>query len=42
MSEEEQRACGCIIGTDYPEPMVDRREARAAALERYGAAAAAG
>ncbi len=40
MSEDEQRESGCVIGEDYPEPMVDRREARAAALERYGTAAA--
>jgi deoxyribodipyrimidine photolyase len=26
---------GCVIGEDYPEPIVDRREAREAALERY-------
>jgi deoxyribodipyrimidine photolyase len=39
MSESEQQECGCVIGEDYPEPMVDRREARAAALERYSAAA---
>jgi deoxyribodipyrimidine photo-lyase len=41
MSEPEQRESGCMIGEDYPEPIVDRRQARAAALERYGAAAAA-
>jgi deoxyribodipyrimidine photo-lyase len=40
MAEPVQADCGCVIGTDYPEPMVDRREARAAALERYGAASA--
>lgn len=26
---------GCVIGADYPWPMVDRREARQKALERY-------
>jgi deoxyribodipyrimidine photo-lyase len=41
MSEAEQRECGCVMGQVYPEPMVDRREARAAAIERFGAAAAA-
>jgi deoxyribodipyrimidine photo-lyase len=40
MAEATQRECGCIIGETYPEPMVDRRDARNAALERYGAAAA--
>jgi hypothetical protein len=30
-----QRECGCVIGTDYPEPIVDRRAARQAASERY-------
>jgi deoxyribodipyrimidine photo-lyase len=42
MPEDLQRECGCVIGEDYPEPIVDRRDARAAALERYGAASAAG
>lgn len=36
MPEQEQRAAGCVIGTDYPEPVVDLREARAEALARYG------
>jgi deoxyribodipyrimidine photo-lyase len=38
MPEDEQRACGCVIGRDYPEPIVDHAEARRAALARYGAA----
>jgi deoxyribodipyrimidine photo-lyase len=38
MPEDVQRSCGCVIGTDYPEPIVDHAEARRAALERYGAA----
>ena len=38
MSPEEQEACGCVIGRDYPEPMVDHKEAREQALERYRAA----
>jgi deoxyribodipyrimidine photo-lyase len=36
MPEDVQNAAGCIIGTDYPEPLVDLREARAEALARYG------
>jgi deoxyribodipyrimidine photo-lyase len=40
MSVPEQRESGCVIGEAYPEPIVDRRQARAAALERYSAAAA--
>lgn len=27
MPEEQQRSCGCIIGTDYPARMVDHKEA---------------
>jgi deoxyribodipyrimidine photo-lyase len=38
MPEELQRACGCVIGEDYPEPIVDHLEARREAFERYGAA----
>jgi deoxyribodipyrimidine photo-lyase len=38
MPGEVQRACGCVIGTDYPAPIVDHREARAEALERYARA----
>ena len=26
---------GCVIGTDYPKPIVDHAEARRRALERY-------
>lgn len=29
----------CVIGVDYPEPVVDHREARRAAIERYRSAA---
>ena len=36
MPEEVQRACGCAIGEDYPEPIVDHLEARREAFERYG------
>ncbi len=35
MPEEVQEECGCVIGTDYPEPIVDHREAREEAFERY-------
>ena len=35
MPEEVQEECGCVIGTDYPEPIVDHRKAREEAFERY-------
>jgi deoxyribodipyrimidine photo-lyase len=35
MPDEVQRDCGCVIGEDYPEPIVDHKEARREALERY-------
>jgi deoxyribodipyrimidine photo-lyase len=35
MPEEVQRECGCVIGEDYPEPIVDHALARREALERY-------
>jgi deoxyribodipyrimidine photo-lyase len=38
MPEDVQRACGCVIGRDYPEPIVDHAEARRAALARYAVA----
>jgi deoxyribodipyrimidine photo-lyase len=37
MPEQVQAACGCVIGEDYPEPIVDHLEARREAFERYGA-----
>ncbi len=37
MPEDLQRACGCLIGEDYPEPIVDHLEARREAFQRYGA-----
>lgn len=40
MPAEVQRAAGCVIGTDYPKPVVDLADARSAALARYAAAAA--
>jgi deoxyribodipyrimidine photo-lyase len=42
MPDDVQRASGCVIGGQYPAPIVDHREARERALERYRAAAAAG
>jgi deoxyribodipyrimidine photo-lyase len=38
MSDEEQRAAGCVIGRDYPEPIVDHGQERRVAMERYAAA----
>jgi len=35
MPIEVQRDAGCVIGSDYPAPIVDRRRAREEALERY-------
>jgi len=35
MPEELQREVGCVIGRDYPAPMVDHAQARREALERY-------
>lgn len=35
MAPELQREVGCVIGEDYPEPIVDHAEARRAALARY-------
>jgi deoxyribodipyrimidine photo-lyase len=35
MSESEQRAADCRIGRDYPAPVVDHRDERERALERY-------
>jgi len=32
---EVQREAGCVIGDDYPEPLVDLRESRAEAIERF-------
>ncbi len=40
MPSDVQESCGVVIGRDYPEPIVDHREARERALERYRAAAA--
>jgi deoxyribodipyrimidine photo-lyase len=35
MDEATQERCGCRIGEDYPEPIVDHAEARRQALDRY-------
>jgi deoxyribodipyrimidine photo-lyase len=40
MSDDEQRSAGCVIGKDYPAPIVDHREERERALELYRAASA--
>ena len=37
MPAEVQREAGCVLGRDYPEPIVDHAEARRAALARYAA-----
>jgi deoxyribodipyrimidine photo-lyase len=37
MSEDEQRAAGCVIGEDYPAPVVDHAHERRRALDRYRA-----
>ncbi|MFN8123978.1 MAG: FAD-binding domain-containing protein [Thermoleophilia bacterium] len=35
MTEEQQRAAGCVLGRDYPHRVVDHAERREAVLERY-------
>jgi deoxyribodipyrimidine photo-lyase len=35
MPADLQRETGCVIGEDYPAPIVDHRQAREEALERY-------
>lgn len=37
MSDSVQREAGCVIGEDYPAPMVDHAAARREALDRYRA-----
>ncbi len=37
MSDEEQAAAGCVIGEDYPGPIVDHLAERRRALDRYSA-----
>jgi len=36
MGPIEQQAAGCVIGRDYPAPVVEHGEARKRTLERYG------
>jgi deoxyribodipyrimidine photo-lyase len=38
MTESEQREAGCVIGSDYPSPVVDHKEEREHAMARYRAA----
>ena len=38
MSSAQQRAAGCVIGRDYPAPIVDHADERKRAIERYRAA----
>jgi deoxyribodipyrimidine photo-lyase len=38
MDDGEQRAAGCVIGEDYPAPIVDHAHERRVALDRYAAA----
>jgi deoxyribodipyrimidine photo-lyase len=40
LSEKAQRAAGCVVGRDYPEPIVDHAVERRVALERFRAATA--
>ena len=42
MTDVEQRAAGCVIGSDYPAPIVDHHARRDLALARYRAAEAPG
>jgi len=35
MSVEEQQEAGCVIGKDYPEPIVDHAAARLATLDQF-------
>ncbi|HEX4107993.1 MAG TPA: FAD-binding domain-containing protein [Solirubrobacteraceae bacterium] len=35
MDPDRQRELGCVIGEDYPAPIVDHRHARREAIERY-------
>jgi deoxyribodipyrimidine photo-lyase len=42
MTPEEQAAAGCVIGRDYPAPIVDRRVERGRAAERYRAVVGGG
>jgi deoxyribodipyrimidine photo-lyase len=35
LSAQRQREMGCVIGTDYPPPVVDHARAREQTLARY-------
>ena len=37
MTDDEQEAAGCVIGRDYPEPIVDHKLERERAMARYRA-----
>ena len=37
MPAELQREAGCVIGRDYPEPIVDHKRERERAMDRYRA-----
>jgi deoxyribodipyrimidine photolyase len=39
MPSDVQEQAGCIIGRDYPAPIVDHLQARREAIERFAAAA---
>jgi deoxyribodipyrimidine photo-lyase len=39
MTPEEQEEAGCVIGTDYPAPVVDHAVERKVTMERYRAVA---
>ncbi|MDX6677977.1 MAG: deoxyribodipyrimidine photo-lyase, partial [Solirubrobacteraceae bacterium] len=39
MSDDEQQAAGCVIGRDYPAPIVEHADERRRAIARYGAVA---
>jgi deoxyribodipyrimidine photo-lyase len=39
MSDEQQQAAGCVIGRDYPAPIVEHADERRRAIERYSAVA---
>ena len=41
MSDAEQEAAGCVIGRDYPAPIVDHKRERERAIERYRAVSGA-
>ena len=35
--DDVQQEAGCVIGRDYPKPLVDLKDSRAEAIERFGA-----